>query len=92
MCGAGPLKKRKMPWFEFEISLVSVVLVLGSCVAFWITREKEGQVKLPTYSGDLDTRHFGESDPFDVTKPEDVMDGYPLNGEGFWQRVSLQAC
>lgn len=85
-----------MPSFEFEISVVLVVFAFVSLVALWITREKEGSVKLPTHVGDEGVVGGGGDedayvpvvDPFDVTKPEDLIDGYPIDGEGFWKRVS----
>lgn len=78
-----------MPRLEFEISVALVGCVLVSLVGLWITREKEGSVKLPVHVGDDDSlgNGSGEGDPFDVTKPEDVVDGYPIDEDGFWKRI-----
>jgi hypothetical protein len=86
-----------MPRFEFEISVVLVVFVFFSLMALWIAREKDGRVKLPSHLGDEGVGGAGGLardgylpgvDPFDVTKPEDIMDGYPIDEDGFWRRVS----
>lgn len=78
-----------MPRLEFEISVALVVSVVLSGIVLWITREKEGKVQLPTH---VDDESLGDGflggDPFDVTKPEDVIDGYPIDEDEFWKKVS----
>lgn len=98
------LIKRKndfMPRFEFEISVVLVICVLVSRVVWWFTmREKEGGVRLPVHIGEeesgsgmltssVDTGgYLSRGDPFDITKLEDIVDGYPIDEDGFWKRAS----
>jgi len=84
-----------MVCFEFEISVVLAICVPVSCVVLWFTtRAKEGGVKLPVHVGEEVTRnadaggYLSGDDPFDVTKPEDIIDGYPIDEDGFWKRVS----
>jgi hypothetical protein len=79
-----------MPRFEFEISVALLVSVVLSGIVLWVTREKEGKVQLPTHVGEepLGDGFLGGGDPFDVTKPEDLLDGFPVNEEQFWKRVS----
>ena len=88
-------KKTIMVCFEFEISVVLAICVPVSCVVLWFTaRAKEGGVKLPVHVGGEVTRnadtggYLSGDDPFDVTKPEDIIDGYPIDEDGFWKRVS----
>jgi len=89
-----------MVCFESEISVVLVICVPVSCVVLWFTtRAKEGSVRLPVYVGEEEEEIFTRSadagnagssgdDPFDVTKLEDIIDGYPIDEDGFWKRVS----
>jgi len=87
-----------MVCFEFEISVVLAICVPVSCVVLWFTtRAKEGGVRLPVHVGEDEgilTRdtdaggYLSGDDPFDVTKPEDIIDGYPIDEDEFWNRVS----
>ena len=89
-----------MVCFESEISVVLAICVPVSCVALWFTtRAKEGGVRLPVYVGEEEeilTRsadaggYLSGDDPFDVTKLEDIIDGYPIDEDEFWKRVSKQ--
>ncbi|TFY65276.1 hypothetical protein EVJ58_g2068 [Rhodofomes roseus] len=45
----------------------------------------EGKVHLPS-----EVEEELERDPFDVTKPEDFVDGTPVNGEEFWHTMWLR--
>jgi len=93
---AGSIKKKTiMVCFEFEISVVVAICVPVSCLVLWFTmRAKDGGVKLPVHVGEEVTRnadaggYLSGDDPFDVTKPEDIIDGYPIDEDGFWERVS----
>lgn len=83
-----------MPRFEFEFSVVLLVCAVGSGIVKWCMREKEGKIRLPTHAGEENERvgdgFAGEGgDPFDVTRPEDIVDGYSLDEDEFWKRVSL---
>lgn len=42
----------------------------------------DGKVQLPDYISDSTSK-----DPFDVAKPEDIVDGNPVNEANFWARV-----
>ena len=70
---------------SFDIVLCTTGIV-SAFVCVVDAREKDRQVQLPTYELD------GEEnldDPFDVTKPEDIIDGYPIREDKFWARVRL---
>ena len=77
---------KKMPRFQLPIAVVLVLSALASIVVFYLTPNDEGKIKLPVHS-DEDEERF-TNDPFDVTTPQDVTDGYPVDPEGFWRRVS----
>jgi hypothetical protein len=71
-----------MPRFQLPIAIALVVSVVISLLTFYLTRTKEGQIQLPTTVDEQDER-----DVFDVTRPEDITDGYPIDAESFWIRV-----
>lgn len=83
-----------MPLFQLEVAITLAVSAFCSFVVFYLSQEKEGNIQLPTNveadsAEDFD-RH--EPDPFDVTTPEDLVDGYPIDGEAFWARVCALNC
>ena len=65
-----------MPRFQLPIAIALVTSVVTSLIAFYFTRTKEGKIQLPiTVNGQ------NERDIFDVLRPEDVTDGYPIDEE-----------
>ncbi|KAJ6612747.1 P-loop containing nucleoside triphosphate hydrolase protein [Mycena sp. CBHHK59/15] len=69
-----------MPLYQFEIAVALAITAACSSGFFYLNRPKEGKIQLPVHgesSSSLD-------DAFDVTKPEDVIDGYPIDGDAFW--------
>jgi hypothetical protein len=74
-----------MPQYQLPIAGVLAASTLASLVVFFLTRTPEGKVQLPirVQDGDLVPAH----DAFDVTKPEDIVDGYPIDEDKFWTRV-----
>lgn len=81
-----------MPRFQFEISVALMVCVVGSGVVAWFVREKKGKIRLPTHTDDEhQTNGFvPEADPFNVTTPEDIVDGYPIDIDEFWKQVNAE--
>lgn len=76
-----------MPRSQLQIAAVLAFSAGASLVVFLLTRSKEGKIQLPSHVNE--ENEYAEHDPFDVTKPEDVMDGYPIAEEKFWRRVRL---
>ena len=74
-----------MPRFQFPIAIALVFCVVASLLVFYLTRTKEGKIKLPVHTPVVDEQN--ERDVFDVTRPEDITDGYPIDAESFWTRV-----
>ncbi|KAJ6577627.1 multidrug resistance-associated ABC transporter [Mycena capillaripes] len=72
-----------MPLYQLEIASGLVISALGSSVFFYLNRPIEGKIQLPLHSESNGT----DDDAFDVTKPEDIIDGYPIDGEAFWVQV-----
>jgi hypothetical protein len=73
-----------MPRFELAVAIVLVGGALCSAAVFAFSNQKESGIRLPVYVGE-----DGEKDPFDVTTPEDVVDGFPVDEARFWARVHL---
>ena len=67
--------------FQLPISIGLVTSAVTSLIAFYFTRTKEGKIQL------LTANEQNERDFFDIIRPEDVTDGYPIDGESFWKRV-----
>jgi len=68
--------------FQLPISIALVTSVFTSLITFYFTQTKEGKIQLPTTANGQN-----ESDIFDVLRPEDITDGYPIDEESFWTRV-----
>jgi len=75
-----------MPRFQLPIAVVLVASVATSFIVFLLTRTTEGKIQLPIHVNEEDEEAF-KHDPFDVTKAEDGIDGYPIDGVTFWSRV-----
>ena len=74
-----------MPRFQLPVVVVLVVAASFSLSVFYFTQPSKGKIKLPIHTEDDDEPHL--PDPFDVTKPEDLIDGYPIDEQAFWVRV-----
>jgi hypothetical protein len=73
---------------RFELA-VAITLASSACVSlivFYLTRDQEGKVQLPTHVDESEHVLYGH-DPFDVTTPEDIIDGYPIDADAFWASV-----
>ena len=68
--------------WQLPISITLVTSVVISLFTSYFTRTKEGKIRLPTAANEQNER-----DIFDVIRPEDVTDGYPIGEESFWTRV-----
>lgn len=73
-----------MPEYQLEVALVLAAVALGS-LSLSFTARTEGRIRLPTVQVDEDAN--GTHDPFDVTKAEDFVDGYSIEGVAFWDKV-----
>ena len=82
-----------MPRFQLEIGGFLCGCALISLLVFFsdYQKSKAGRIKLPTHVEELDGEVHESDDPFNVTKPEDTIDGTPIREEEFWQKVG-QSC
>ncbi|KAG5641020.1 hypothetical protein DXG03_006373 [Asterophora parasitica] len=76
-----------MPQFQLEVSIALAIAALGSVTTFYLNRTKAGKIKLPTHSGeDFEEETTRRHDSFDLTAPEDFIDGYPIEADAFWEK------
>lgn len=73
-----------MSLYQLEVAIFLAVFAVCSLAIFWLTAPTDGQIKLPEYVDEDNT----QPDPFDVTKPEDLVDGHPIDERGFYDKVS----
>lgn len=69
---------------RYQLLVAVFLAAFGVCslAVFWFTAPTEGQIKLPEYVDDNT-----KPDPFDVTKPEDLVDGHPIDERSFYDNV-----
>jgi len=72
-----------MPQFQLPIATSLASGAVASWALFHFARPKEGKIRLPIHTDEDEGK-----DGLDVTKPEDLLDGYPIDLDGFWKRVS----
>ena len=79
-----------MPQLQLTVSVFLVCCaILSGVTIFYQTRPADREVQLPI--NDDESSGMGDEsqskDPFEVTMPEDVIDGYPIAEQEFWTRV-----
>ena len=72
-----------MPVYQLHVAVALAVTLVVSLVAYLAYGIQE-KTTLPTY---VEGEEGLSRDPFDVTKPEDFVDGTPIDEDGFWKRV-----
>ena len=70
-----------MPDYQFPASIaLATVAAISATVNLFASKQK-GNIKLEGPEGER------QYDPFDVTTPEDVAPGEPIDGPQLWSRV-----
>ena len=73
-----------MPSFQLPVAVALATSAILSLAVRRLSASKRGKIALPvTSDGPLEPQH----DPFDVTSPEDIIDGEPVDETSFWQNV-----
>ncbi|KAH9932956.1 multidrug resistance-associated ABC transporter [Fomitopsis serialis] len=72
-----------MPQYQLEVAVVLAVSAACSLTVFLLSQPREGKIH-------LSVEEESEQDPFDVTKPEDLVDGTPVYGDEFWHTMRLR--
>ncbi|KAG6898155.1 hypothetical protein C0995_009950, partial [Termitomyces sp. Mi166 len=74
-----------MPQFQLEVCIVLAAAALGSGGLLYLSGHREGKIQLPIHATtEAPADEILVHDPFDVTTPEDAVDGHPINGDVFW--------
>ena len=71
--------------FQLPVAVTLAGTGLLSLAFRGLSASERGKIALPiTLDGPLESR----PDPFDVTSPEDIIDGEPIDEASFWVNVS----
>lgn len=73
-----------MPQFQLPVAIVLAVAAALSALLLIAVKPDEGKVNLPQAFEDDSLQ-----DPFDVSEPEDVVDGEPVDEVRFWAKVRV---
>lgn len=76
-----------MPRFQLEVSIVFALSIVCSLGILYLSRAQDGKIRLPVGRDEIDEFEDFGHDPFDITKPEDIVDGYPIDEPKFWAKV-----
>ncbi|KAF5389660.1 hypothetical protein D9757_004116 [Collybiopsis confluens] len=76
-----------MARFQLEIAIALAIVSAGSFLLLILYRPKDGKIRLPTHTTEEDQPF---SDPFDVTTPEDFLEGYPIDEDKFWRQLRIR--
>ena len=73
-----------MPSFQLPVAVTLASSALLSLAVRGLSASRWGKIALPVTLNDP-LEHRG--DPFDVTSPEDIIDGEPIDETSFWLNV-----
>ncbi|KAJ3746747.1 multidrug resistance-associated ABC transporter [Lentinula detonsa] len=76
-----------MARYQPEIALALAVLVAASLCLLVLNRHRDGKIQLPV---NVAQGEQSLPDPFDVTTPEDFLEGYPIDEENFWKKLRIR--
>ncbi|KAF8549145.1 P-loop containing nucleoside triphosphate hydrolase protein [Imleria badia] len=76
-----------MPQYQLPIAAILAATGAGSILVLFLARPKQPKIQLPT-SGEHNESLL--HDPFDVSRPEDFVDGYPINEVAFWNKAGTR--
>ena len=78
---SAPHSKTTMPQYQLHVAVTLAVGLLASLTAWSFAGPKKPPTALPTSEDGL------LPDPFDVTRPEDFVEGTPVDETRFWAKV-----
>ncbi|KLO19365.1 multidrug resistance-associated ABC transporter [Schizopora paradoxa] len=84
-----------MTRLEFEVGILLSTCCLLSVAFFvldWKRSRDGGSIQLPLHDDGEEELDGGssQSDPFPITKPVDVLDGYPIREDEFWRKMRVR--
>jgi hypothetical protein len=77
-----------MPPYQLLLAEALVGATLLSSFALFLARSQQQKIHLPTVQ-DASLAEDLDQDPFNVTKPDDLIDGEPIDEDAFWVKVSV---
>jgi hypothetical protein len=78
-----------MPPYQLLLAEALVGATAISSFALFLARSQQQKVRLPTTQDVSLAGDVNHDDPFNVTKPEDFIDGEPIDEDAFWFKVSI---
>lgn len=72
--------------YQLPVAAILAATGIGSLLVLCLTRSQQPKIQLLT-SGEVEQDECLLRDPFDVTRPEDFVDGYPINEVAFWNKA-----
>ncbi|KAF8507555.1 multidrug resistance-associated ABC transporter [Gautieria morchelliformis] len=80
--------------FQFAVAIaLAISAVFSAALFFWLYPPNDGKIELPaSYDSDdeFEPELAGERDPFAVTRPEDFIDGTPIDEDKFWVKTRIR--
>lgn len=77
--------------YNLPVSIALLAFALASFLLFvsrWSQdQSSEGKIQLPLTHDDQEPLESPEADPFDVVRPRDLVDGYPVGLDSFLNKV-----
>ncbi|KAJ7666515.1 P-loop containing nucleoside triphosphate hydrolase protein [Mycena rosella] len=70
--------------YQLQISLALILAAVGSLAFLALSGPAQAKIQLPLHDDFYVPDHH---DAFDVTQPEDLVDGYPMEEGQFWARM-----
>ncbi|OAX31449.1 hypothetical protein K503DRAFT_860742, partial [Rhizopogon vinicolor AM-OR11-026] len=75
-----------MPPYQFLLAEVLVGTTILSSFTLFFTGSQQQKIHLPTVQ-DASLADDVDQDPYNVTKPEDFIDGEPIDEDAFWAKM-----
>ncbi|KAI0331721.1 multidrug resistance-associated ABC transporter [Cubamyces sp. BRFM 1775] len=76
-----------MPEYQLHVAIALAIVCSTSLGLFILAGPKDQKDALPTF---MEGQEGLARDPFDVTTPEDLVDGIPVDEHRFWTRMRLR--
>lgn len=78
-----------MPPYQLLLAEALVGAAAISGLALFFAHSQQRKIRLPTTQDTGLVDDVNQDDPFNVTKPEDFIDGEPIDEDAFWFKVSI---
>ncbi|KAG2142476.1 multidrug resistance-associated ABC transporter [Suillus clintonianus] len=76
-----------MPPYQLLLAEALVGGATISCFALFLAQSQQQKIRLPTTQDASLANDVNQDDPFNVTKPEDFINGEPIDEDAFWFKM-----